>query len=187
MAKPDSNFVYYTCKTKEGRRNKLWKCIRVKYAPCYVRKGPQLTQKHTRPKRRMQHCEWIQCLLRQLIGKQRHNEIGMLPSVWNVTEVFCFPFRSWNVNVCRVSDSWACNIYLPMWEAWITVLSCRSQNVFQKGRNRLRSLKKVYKHMGCRNRHTHDSRLAALCCHPVSETSRWNDGKGWEGESMCCP
>jgi hypothetical protein len=36
--------------------------------------------------------------------------IGMLPSVRNVTEVLCFPFRSWNVNVCRVSDPRACNI-----------------------------------------------------------------------------
>jgi len=71
MAKPDSNFVYYTCITKKGRHNKLWKCIRVKYAPCYVRKGPQLTQKHTHARRRRQHREWI-CLLRQLIGKQRH-------------------------------------------------------------------------------------------------------------------
>jgi len=32
------------------------------------------------------------------------NEIGMLQSVRNVTEVLCFPFRSRNVNVCRVSD-----------------------------------------------------------------------------------
>jgi len=69
MAKPDSNFVYYI--TKKGGRNKLWKCVRVKCAPCYVRKVPQLTQKHTRARRR-QHCEWIQCLVRQLIGKQRH-------------------------------------------------------------------------------------------------------------------
>jgi len=35
--------------------------------------------------------------------------------------------------------------------------------------------------------HTCLSGLAALCCHPVSETSRWNDRKGWEGENMCCP
>jgi hypothetical protein len=41
------------------------------------------------------------------------NEIGMLPSVRNVTEVLCFPFGSRNVNVCRVSDSRACNIQLP--------------------------------------------------------------------------
>ena len=85
------------------------------------------------------------------------NEIGMLPSVWNVTEIFCFPFRSRNVNVCRVFDSWACNIYLPMWEAGITVLSCCSQNISQKGRNRLRRSKKVYKHRGFRHRHTRDS------------------------------
>jgi len=26
-----------------------------------------------------------------------------------------------------------------------------------------------------------------LCCHPVSETYRWKDGEGWEGERMCCP
>jgi hypothetical protein len=32
------------------------------------------------------------------------DEIGMLPSVSNVTEVLCFPFRSRNVNVGRVSD-----------------------------------------------------------------------------------
>ena len=38
------------------------------------------------------------------------NEIGMLPSVRNVTEFLCFPFRSRNINVCRVSDPQACNI-----------------------------------------------------------------------------
>jgi len=91
------------------------------------------------------------------------NGIGILPSVWNVTEVFCFPFRSRNVNVCRVSDFWACNIYFPMWETWITVLSCRSQNISQKGRNRLRSSKKVYKHRGCRHRHTRDSQIWQHC------------------------
>jgi hypothetical protein len=47
---------------------------------------------------------------------------------------------------------------LPMWEAWITVLSCRSRNISQKGRNRLRRSKKVYKHRGFRHRHTRDSR-----------------------------
>jgi hypothetical protein len=46
---------------------------------------------------------------------------------------------------------------LPMWEAWITVLSCRSQNISRKGRNRLRRSKKVYKHRGCRHRHKCDS------------------------------
>ena len=71
MAKPDSNFVYYVVKT--GGWNKLCKCVRVKYAPCYVRKGPVLTQKHTRARRRRrQHREWIQCLVLQLIGKQKH-------------------------------------------------------------------------------------------------------------------
>jgi hypothetical protein len=49
MAKPDINFVYYVTK-KEGR-NKLWKCFRVKYAPCYVRKSPVLTQKYTRARK----------------------------------------------------------------------------------------------------------------------------------------
>jgi len=38
------------------------------------------------------------------------NEIGMLPSVRNVTEVLCFPFRSRNINICMVSDHRACNI-----------------------------------------------------------------------------
>jgi len=86
------------------------------------------------------------------------NEIGMLPSVRNVTEVLCFPFRSRNVNVCRVSDPRACNIQLPTSEAWITVLSCRSRNISQKGRNRLRRSKKVsYKHWGFRHRHIRDS------------------------------
>jgi hypothetical protein len=44
-----------------------------------------------------------------------------------------------------------------MCEAWITVLSCRSQNISQKGRNRLRRSKKLYKYGGCRHRHTRDS------------------------------
>jgi hypothetical protein len=70
MAKPDSNFVYYI--TKTGGRNKLCKCVRVKYAPCYVWESPVLTQKHTRARRRRQHREWIPCLVLQLIGKQRH-------------------------------------------------------------------------------------------------------------------
>jgi len=70
MAKPDSSFVYYVTK-KRGGRNKLWKCVRVKYAPCDVQKGPVLTQKHTRARRRRQHREWIQCLVK-VIGKQRY-------------------------------------------------------------------------------------------------------------------
>jgi hypothetical protein len=37
------------------------------------------------------------------------------------------------------------------------VLSCRSQNISQKGLKRLRRSKKVYKHRGCRHRHTRDS------------------------------
>jgi hypothetical protein len=37
------------------------------------------------------------------------------------------------------------------------VLSCRSKKNSQKGRNRLRRSKKVYKHRGCRRRHTRDS------------------------------
>ena len=37
------------------------------------------------------------------------------------------------------------------------MLSCRSQNISQKGQNRLRRSKKVYKHRGCRHRHTRDS------------------------------
>ena len=103
---------------------------------------------------------WMNTMFSSTINRKAKtcNEIGMLESVWNVTEIFCFPFRSRNVNVCRVSDSWACNIYLPMWEAWMTVLSCRSQNISQKGENRLRRSKKVsYKHWGFRHRHTCDS------------------------------
>jgi hypothetical protein len=70
MGKPNSNFVYYV--TKKGEWNKLWKCVNVKNAPCYVRNGPVLTQKHTCARRTRQHHEWIQCLVLQLIGKQRH-------------------------------------------------------------------------------------------------------------------
>jgi hypothetical protein len=45
-----------------------------------------------------------------------------------------------------------------MSETWITVLSCCSRNISQKGRNRLRRSKKVsYKHWGFRHRHTRDS------------------------------
>jgi hypothetical protein len=86
------------------------------------------------------------------------NEIGILPSVRNVTEVLCFPFRSRDVNVCRVSDPRACNVQLPMSEAWITVLSCRSRNISQKERNRLGRSKEVsYKHWGFPHRQTRDS------------------------------
>ena len=85
-----------------------------------------------------------------------------------------------------------CNIWLPMWEAWITVLSCRLRKSSQKGRNRLRKSKKVSrKHLGFPQTHTQThtwlSGLAAVCCHLVSETSRWNDGKGWKVERMCVP
>ena len=61
---------------------------------------------------------WINTMSSLTINRKAKtcNEIGMLPSVLNVTEVLCFPFRSRNVNVCRVSDSWACNIQLPMWK-----------------------------------------------------------------------
>jgi len=44
-----------------------------------------------------------------------------------------------------------------------SVLSCRSQNISQKGRNRLRRSKKVYKHRGFRHRHTHDSQCWQHC------------------------
>jgi hypothetical protein len=89
MAKLDSNFKYYV--TKKGGRNKLWKCVRVKYVPCYVWKGLVITQKHARAWKR-QHGVWIQCLVLQLMRKQKTcKEIVMLPSVWNVTEVFYFP------------------------------------------------------------------------------------------------
>ena len=37
------------------------------------------------------------------------------------------------------------------------MLFCRSRNISQKGRNRARRSKKVYKHRGCRHRHTRDS------------------------------
>jgi len=102
---------------------------------------------------------WMNAMFSSTINRKAKtcNEIGLLQSVWNVTEIFCFPFRSRNVNVCRGFDSWACNIYLPMWEAGITVLSCCSQNISQNGRNRLRRSKKVYKHRGFRHRHTRDS------------------------------
>jgi len=50
-----------------------------------------------------------------------------------------------------------------MWEAWITVLSYRSRNISQKGRNRLRRSKKVYKHRGFRHRHTRDSQSWQHC------------------------
>jgi hypothetical protein len=52
---------------------------------------------------------------------------------------------------------------LPMSEAWITVLSCRSHNISQKGRNRLRRSKEVYRHRGCRHRHTRDSQVWQHC------------------------
>jgi hypothetical protein len=56
---------------------------------------------------------------------------------------------------------------LPMWEAWITVLSCRSQNISQKGQNRLRRSKKAYKHRGCQHRHTRDSQGWQHCVIPL--------------------
>jgi hypothetical protein len=60
-----------------------------------------------------------------------------------------------------------------MSEAWITVLSCRSRNISQKGRSRLKRSKKVsYKTLGLPTQtHTLLSGLAATCCHPVSEVS----------------
>ena len=101
MAKPDSNFVYYI--TKNGGRNKLWKCSGVKYAPCYEQKASQLTQKHTRARRRRQHRECIQCLVRKLIGKQRHvTKLECYRLFEMPLKIFFPPFRGRNVNVCRV-------------------------------------------------------------------------------------
>jgi hypothetical protein len=102
MAKPDSNFVY--CVTKTGGRNKLWKSVRAKYAPCYVRKGPVLRQKHTRARRRRQHREWIQCLILQLIGKQIHVTKLEFYRLFEMS-LKLFPVRSRNVNICRVSHT----------------------------------------------------------------------------------
>jgi hypothetical protein len=186
MAKPDSIFVYYITKSGDGincGNVSEWNMRHVTYEMVH-----NLTRKHTCKKKKA--ASWMNTMSSLTMNRKTKtcNEIGMLLSVWNVTEVFCFPFRSRNVNVCRVSDFWACSIYLPMWEAWITVLSCRSQNISQKGRNRWEG-RRGYINTGSADTHTHTwlSGLAALCCHPVSETSRWNDGKGWEGESMCRP
>jgi len=77
-----------------------------------------------------------------------------------------------------------CN--MPMWEAWITVLSCRLEIISQRGRNRLRRSKKVtFKHWGLRHTHTHIytwlSGLAAMCCHAVWKSFPREDETGWEG------
>jgi hypothetical protein len=112
---------------------------------------------HTCKKKKKMAASWMNTMSFSTNNRKAKtcDEIGMLPSVWNVSEVLCFPFRSRNVNVCRVSDPRACNTHLPMWEAWITVLSCRLRNISQEGRNRLRMSKKVsYKHWGFRHRHT---------------------------------
>ena len=44
-----------------------------------------------------------------------------------------------------------------------SVLSCRSENISQKGRNRLRRSKKVYKHRDSRHRHTRDCEGCQHC------------------------
>jgi len=119
-------------------------------------KGCTTSAKHTRARRR-QHREWIQCLVLQLKGKQRHVTKLECYRLFEMSLMFFFPLQESECKCCRVSDSWACNIYFPMWEAWITVLSCRSQNISKKGRNRLRRSKKEYKHRGFRHRHTRDS------------------------------
>jgi hypothetical protein len=66
-----------------------------------------------------------------------------------------------------------------MSEAWITVLSCRLRNIFQKGQNRARRSKNVsYKHWGIRHRHTRDSRgwqhcvFIPLAKHPLERRER---------------
>jgi hypothetical protein len=155
MAKPESSFVYYIAKKGDGincRNVWDWNMRHVTYENVH-----NLRKTYTCKKRKA--ASWKNTMSSLKINRKAKtcNEIGMFPSVWNATEVLCFHFRSRNVNVCRVSDFRACNIYLPMWEAWITVLSCRSQNISQKGRNRLRRSKKVDKHRGFRQRHTRDS------------------------------
>jgi hypothetical protein len=116
------------------------------------------------------------------------HEIGMLPSVRSVTKVLCFPFRSRNVNVCRVFDPRARNIYLPMREAWITVLSCRLQNISQKGSNRLRRSKKVScKHWGFQHTHTHKHKYTHARTHThkrahthTNTHTHARDSQGWQ-------
>jgi hypothetical protein len=154
MAKPDSNFVYYITKMGDGinfGNVSEWNMR-------HVTKGSTTyTKAHTCKKKKA--ASWMNTMSVSTINRKAKtcNEIGMLPSVWNVTEVYCFHFMSRNVNVCRVFDCRACKIHLSMWEAWITVSSCRSRNISQKGRNRLRRSKKVYKHRACWHRHTRDS------------------------------
>jgi hypothetical protein len=156
MAKPESDFVYYV-KKQGGRINcgnvAEWNVRHVTYERVqYFAKAHTCKKKKGASQMNTMSCSTINRKANTC------NEIGMLPSVRNVTEFLCFPFRSQNINVCRVSDPRACNIWLPMWEAWIRVLSCRSRNISQKGRNRLRRSKKVsYKHWGFRHRHTRDS------------------------------
>jgi hypothetical protein len=82
MAKPDSNFVYYV--TKKVGRNKLWKCVRVKCAPCYVRKGPVLRQRYTNVQEEEEEGSIVNeynALSTMNRKTKTCNEIGMLPSV----------------------------------------------------------------------------------------------------------
>jgi hypothetical protein len=148
LAKLDTNFLYYV--TKTGRRNKLCKCVSEICAMLRMKGSSTYAKAHTCRKKKA--ASWMNTMSYSIINRKAE-----MYRNWNVTVCSechwsCFPLRSRNVNVCRVSDSRACNIKLPMSKAWITVLSCCPRNISQKGRKRLRRSKKVsYKHWGFRH------------------------------------
>jgi len=89
MAKPDSNFVYYV--TKTGGRNKLFKCVQSEICAMLRAKGSSTCAKaHTCKKKKA--ASWMNTMSCSTMSRKAKtcNEIGMLPSVRNVTEVFVF-------------------------------------------------------------------------------------------------
>ena len=134
----------------------MWKCVRVKYAPCYVRKGPVLTQKHTRATRKRQHRERIQCLVLQLIGKQRH-----------LTKLECYRLFGMPLKFFVFPSGAGMQMFVgfPTLEHATYICPCEKHGsqcchavceTFPRKDDRLRTSKKVScKHWGFRHTHTH--------------------------------
>jgi len=89
MAKPDSNFVYYVTKKKGDGINcgnvSEWNMRHVMYGRV------QYLRKSTRKKKKA--ALWMNAVSCSTVNRKAKacNETGMLPSVWIVTEVLCFP------------------------------------------------------------------------------------------------
>jgi hypothetical protein len=195
--------------TKRGLNN-LWKCVTVKYVPCYLRKVPVLMQNtHTCKKKKI--ASWMSTMSSCTINTKRH-----------VTKLECYPL--WEMSLHQNNNVWQLNVleyratefpedintpgldgrtdHPPPHththartharmrahdsQCWQVSVIVPFEIRFPETTKQVEKVS--YKHSGFRHTHTHThththawlSELATLCCHSISETFSWNDREGGE-------